>query len=415
MKKMNQRFIAKAMLLASLCSAVPMQASAYTHSANQSQAEDQKILEMPLEFLFPMSLTELRMFKKADFKSQMRKYAQDLVDGANGINKKSNIRAQYVVHSVRFLDDTESNDYGIGNAGKCDHTGNLDLLRGKRGLYGSIEYQQGANKIAGTVLLCNYLSSSVVGYAHRGVWDKHPNHSTISLDATRGAGAYRTLAHELGHAWGLYHVADELGNKHRSHHFTYHGEVRHELIMQAYGNDNNKNFGAEEINFINQRIDKIIGQNGRGLRVLDANRHNSQDDTFNNNSSSGHNNHFDQGNTYDKEQRLFSGSALLDSGLNETYSGKEIHLHVSRSYGKRMSKLALNFGLSVKYGFEFVNVTNLVHYDKKQNHQFKNALYKNIFKTRVYDRAGEISFDLEFKFTNERTTYKRKVIIHVED
>ena len=126
-----------------------------------------------------------------------------------------------------------------------------------------------------------------------------------------------------------------------------------------------------------------------------------------------------------RNQHLFFLPALLKSGIKETDSDKaEIHLHVSKNAHNKNNELTLDFG--TLYQFKYVKITNLVHYGAKPSYQSHTYLSDKIFKTKLKNKAGKISFDLTFKFKNhpDRHTRKfknhpdrhtRKVIIHVED
>jgi hypothetical protein len=121
---------------------------------------------------------------------------------------------------------------------------------------------------------------------------------------------------------------------------------------------------------------------------------------------------------YDDKQRLFSGKALIHSGV-EKEPKRVIHLHVSRKAlaGKKILSLSLlkNWGHHNKQ-FSMASVVNLKHYGRDiVNYRFSKDLLKNRFKTLIHDRNGEIRFEFKFKLKNHLKARKVQVVIHVED
>ena len=211
---------------------MPNLAYANSNQVDKPLAENQHILEIPIEFLYPKSLAKHRLLKKNretlyQFKKNRQQEAQDVLDGVNKIYKKEKINVKYVVHSVRLLDKNEASLYGVENNGGCTVEDSVELLHNNRGLpsfiqlqHDSIQGQENSKAIAATVLVCKgslaikrYTVGTTAGatYVHerRGWWkSRSMNHTAIVIDNLFSDNP-EVLAHELAHAWGLIHINDE--------------------------------------------------------------------------------------------------------------------------------------------------------------------------------------------------------------
>jgi hypothetical protein len=224
------------------------------------------ILEIPLEMLYPKSAAKLgfgwiperreRLYQK--FKIEKQKEAQDLVDGVNKIYKESKINVKYVVHSVRFLDEDEASLYGVDDKGECELGISMWEITEKRNLPASIQDQkeliQGQKNpkaIAATVLFCKqkttFLQSYLIGVTRKNRWTSNSmEHAAITIQKD---GSPETLAHELGHCWGLRHVDDPKNQ------IDYTGMRESNLLMASYDRLFSKNtLVPAESAHINKRI-----------------------------------------------------------------------------------------------------------------------------------------------------------------
>ena len=120
---LNQKNSITAMLLGLLFLTIPNLAYANSNQVDKL-AKDKNILEMPLEFLYPVSAAKLTSIWRRErlyqeFKIEKQKETQKLVDSVNKIYKDAKINVKYVVHSVKFLDKNEASLYGVDDEGNC--------------------------------------------------------------------------------------------------------------------------------------------------------------------------------------------------------------------------------------------------------------------------------------------------------